>query len=331
MQIIKKLLPEFNQIEQMANNHPGLVRLKKLASINDNNAEYPIYGLEIGTEDRTVPTLGIIGGVHGLERVGTQVLLSYLYTLNQKLSWDSDLKSELSNRRIVCIPILNPWGMAHFRRSNLNGVDLMRNSPVESDNATFLVGGHRISNKLPWYRGPEGASMEVESQVLIDFLKNEIFPSEASIVLDLHSGFGVKDQIWYPFAKSKEPFPFLNQFKNLSRLLGSTYPHHVYKIEPQSLNYQTHGDLWDYALELQQLSSYKNNIFLPLTLELGSWSWVKKNPIQIFSMFGLFNPIKQHRYSRTMRRHVYLIDFLLRATKNHKAWTAQESTLDGAP
>lgn len=320
MQIVNKLVPEFNEIELFAKDNPELVRMKKLASVQDGYTEYPIYGLEIGTSDKTAPTLGMVGGVHGLERIGTQVLLSYLYVIKQRLKWDRDLQQQFSSRRIVCIPILNPWGIANFHRSNINGVDLMRNSPVEAEKATFLVGGHRISNKLPWYRGKMGNPLEIESQALIDFIKTEVFPSQVSVVIDLHSGFGVRDQLWYPYAKSKDAFPFLSEFNRLASLFNETYPHHVYKIEPQSANYTTHGDLWDYTLELQQLSSYKNNVFIPLTLELGSWNWVKKNPSQIFSAVGLFNPVKEHRYSRTMRRHVYFFDFLLRALRNHHYW-----------
>jgi hypothetical protein len=120
-----------------------------------------------------------------------------------------------------------------------------------------------------------------------------MFPSTVSLALDLHSGFGVRDQIWYPYAKDKLPFPFLKQFKNLEKLLDETYPHNVYRIEAQSKHYTTHGDLWDYTLLKHQDSQYKDNTFIPLTLELGSWNWVKKNPIQLFSMFGLFNPVKE--------------------------------------
>src|SRR5690606_21150075 len=98
MKIINKLLPEFNEIELFAKDNPDLIRIRKLASIQDNFSEFPIYGLEIGTSDRTVPTLGFVGGCHGLEKIGTQVLLSYLYTLKQRLRWDKDLRLELATR-----------------------------------------------------------------------------------------------------------------------------------------------------------------------------------------------------------------------------------------
>jgi hypothetical protein len=322
---IERILPEINEIYRIGNNHKDLIDIHELGTVKTKDGSYPIIALTIGSKDKTKPTLGLFGGVHGLERIGTQVLLSFLNTLDKRFEWDEDFKDELKTRRIVCLPIVNPWGMAHFHRSNPNGVDLMRNAPVDAeDGATFLVGGHRISNKLPWFRGKPGEAMEFEAKTLVDFVEDQMFQSRTSIALDFHSGFGTKDQIWYPFAKCKNDFPFLKSFKSLFGLFVETFPHHVYKIEPQSAVYNTHGDLWDFALINQQKSQYKDNTFIPITLELGSWNWVKKNPLQIFSMFGLFNPIKKHRYSRTMRRHIYLIDFLLRALRNDRYWVQKE-------
>jgi hypothetical protein len=59
---------------------------------------------------------------------------------------------------------------------------------------------------------------------------------------------------------------------------------------------------------------------LPLTLEMGSWLWVKKNPGQLFSLHGLFNPIVEHRLHRVLRRHTAWLDFLMRAAAGHDKW-----------
>ena len=69
--------------------------------------------------------------------------------------------------------------------------------------------------------------------------------------------------------------------------------HHRYVIEPQSRQYLAHGDLWDH-LYLRSRER-PERVFLPLTLEMGSWIWVKKNPRQLFSRQGIFNPLVQHR------------------------------------
>jgi hypothetical protein len=62
------------------------------------------------------------------------------------------------------------------------------------------------------------------------------------------------------------------------------------------------------------------SVFLPLTLEMGSWLWVKKNPRQLFSREGIFNPLIAHRQQRVLRRHLPLLDFTLRAAAASARW-----------
>ncbi len=298
----------------------NLVKTRELDSIIVDGKKFPILSFEIGTQDKSSPVLGLFGGVHGLERVGTHVVISYLQSLFGKLKWDSDLREQLRSSRIVAIPLINPAGMAMHRRSNPNGVDLMRNSPVEAldeNKNSFLLSGHRISNKLPWYRGNEGAPLEKESHTLIEYVKEQMFEAQTAISVDFHSGFGMIDRFWYPYAKCIGNFPNINEVLSLKDLLDDTLRHHIYKIEPQSHSYTTHGDLWDYIYDMHmEQNKDHEKLFLPFTLEMGSWNWVRKNPRQIFSALGLFNPMIEHRFERTMRRHWPLIDFLFKATRN---------------
>ncbi|MCO4753835.1 MAG: DUF2817 domain-containing protein [Bacteriovoracaceae bacterium] len=314
-------LKELNQLEKLEQMKPSQVRFNTLDVVEHDGVEYPIKSVIIGSEDKSAPTFGLFGGVHGLERVGSQIILEFFNSLFEQLKWDRDLARNLEQFRIVSIPVVNPVGMARGSRSNGNSVDLMRNAPVEADtNHTLpLVSGHRVSSILPWYRGKNG--LEKESKALLEFVEQEMFTSQASVALDIHSGFGSKDQIWYPWAKSKEQFPRDLEMQKLRELLDLSFPYHIYKIERQSDNYLAHGDLWDYFFERHMQSGDNESLFLPLTLELGSWAWIKKNPVQFFSKLGLFHPIKEHRHARTMRRHLLLLDFLMRATKNHSSWS----------
>jgi hypothetical protein len=61
-------------------------------------------------------------------------------------------------------------------------------------------------------------------------------------------------------------------------------------------------------------------VFLPLTLEMGSWLWVKKNPRQLFSRHGMFNPLIEHRQQRVLRQHQVLLEFLSRAASGFGRW-----------
>ena len=67
---------------------------------------------------------------------------------------------------------------------------------------------------------------------------------------------------------------------------------------------------------------------MPLTLEMGSWLWVKKNPRQLFSRHGIFNPLIAHRQQRVLRRHMALLDFLGRAAASHSRWMPEPEDRD---
>lgn len=313
-------LPELQDLYKLEELCLPDVSFNTVETISYKGCLYPIRSIVIGSNDKSLPTIGLFGGVHGLERIGSQVLIAFLHSLFQQLIWDRDLQSKIKKFRIVCIPIINPAGMARSSRSNPNNVDLMRNSPVKANGRVLpLISGHRISPYLPWYQGQEGI-LEKESLALIKFVKEEIFSSKVSLAMDVHSGFGLRDQIWYPYAHSSNEFPLRREALLLKGLLDKTYPYHIYKFEAQSENYLNHGDLWDYLFELHRDQCQDKGIFLPLTLELGSWNWIRKNPLQFFSKTGLFHPVKEHRHARIMRRHLLLFDFLINAINNFSSW-----------
>ncbi len=312
------LIPELLEVEQLIETHNKHVRPELLGTVTTPKGDYPVMGLVMGSLDPHAPTCAFFAGVHGLERVGSHVLLSFLRTLFVKRAWDKDWERFFERNRLIALPVVNPAGFALNRRSNGRGVDLMRNAPVEAQGKLLPgVSGQRFSARLPWYRGAEG--IELETQAVASFVEKYLFDARAAISIDLHSGFGMRDRLWYPWAKSADVFPHAPALERLMSLFEATYPYHVYKIEPQHHSYMTHGDLWDW-LYMRQQEHHPSAAYLPLTLEMGSWLWVKKNPWQVFSANGLFNPVKQHRYARTMRRHLHLLEFLLRSVDSHHNW-----------
>jgi hypothetical protein len=289
-----------------------------LERVETAKTSFPIYQVVLGSKEPSAPALAFVGGVHGLERIGSEVVLSWLHTLGELLSWDDSFKERLRSSRLVFIPALNPFGIAHFTRSNAHGVDLMRNGRVEGNPPGGpLYRGHRMSPRLPWFRGQEGV-YEKETLALFKMVREQLYPSSFSMALDVHSGFGAKDRLWFPFGHSHEPFPHVAEAYRLKLLLDQTYPHHFYVVEPVSRQYTIHGDLWD-ELYLNSLKETPGN-FLPWTLEMGSWNWLKKNPLQIFSKSGVFHPMKPHRRLRILRRHLTLFDFLHRSLLAHEKW-----------
>lgn len=323
---IERRLPEIPQLEKLAEQVGSHARVRVEATVETKGLSLPVYSFVFGSEDRKVPTLAFIGGVHGLERIGTRVVIAYLNSMVELLEWDEMIHEALRRCRILFYPIVNPGGMLLRRRSNPNGVDLMRNAPVDADESAKprIWGGHRLSPSLPWYRGEANRPLELESQALIDFVRRELWDTELALSLDVHSGFGAVDRLWFPYAKSRKPFPHLPEVWALKQLLDKTYPMHIYCVEPQSCHYTAHGDLWDYMYDRHTAESDSRRIFLPMCLELGSWVWLKKNPRQIFDVLGAFNPIIPHRLRRALRRHILLFHFLTKAVISGDSWATMK-------
>jgi len=317
---IKRALPELFELEQLIEDGRQHMRVSVPTHIDQHDLKLPFYVLEMGSRAPLAPTLVLIGGIHGIERIGSQVILSFLRTLLRRLRWDPVPHEQLSQIRLVIMPIVNPGGMWRNTRANPNGVDLMRNAPVDAEHATLMVGGQRLSPHLPWYRGRRDAPMEAENQALTDTIQQLLANQKHCISLDCHSGFGTKDRIWFPYAKSLSPWPSIAEALALTELFEHTYPSHdVYLFEPQANSYTTHGDVWDYLYD-RYMAAQPDGIYLPLTLEMGSWLWVRKNPRHLLRYHSLFNPILPHRHQRILRRHLTLFDFLLSAVRSMPSW-----------
>lgn len=311
--------PELDELEAIINDDAAGLEVRVACEVDAGDRRFPVYVVSLGNPDPTIPCVGFFGGFHGLERIGTEVVLVYLKSLLVRLRWDSVLHRELESVRLVFMPLVNPGGMWRGTRANGNGVDLMRNAPVEStESIPFLIGGQRISARLPWYRGALGAPMEVESQAVCDVVEQELLVRNFSLAVDCHSGFGLHDRIWFPYAHTALPIAHLPEIHCLKEIFDQTYTNHNYLFEPQSRQYRTHGDIWDYLY--RRALDRPENIFIPLTLEMGSWLWVKKNPRQLLSRHGIFNPLIDHRLQRVLRRHLSWLDFLGRAAAGYRRW-----------
>lgn len=286
---------------------------------------FPLYSIALGNPSPDVPAIGFFGGVHGLERIGSEVVIAFLNSIVMRLQWDATLHQQLASLRLVFMPIVNPGGMWLGTRANPRGVDLMRNAPVDArDTVPFLIGGQRLSAALPWYRGRPGDPMEAENQALCTVVHTELLSHPFSMALDCHSGFGLRDRIWFPYAHTRTPIAHLAEMQALKQIFRQSYSHHAYVFEPQSLQYLAHGDVWDHLY--QQACTQAQRVFLPLTLEMGSWLWIKKNPRQMLSLKGLFNPLIEHRQNRVLRRHLSLLEFLARAASSHTRWAPTAPT-----
>ncbi|MBI4692455.1 MAG: zinc carboxypeptidase [Gammaproteobacteria bacterium] len=320
--MIPGVLSQLAELEAILEAGRGHLETEILCTVATAGTTLPVHAVALGGRDPALPAVGFFGGVHGLERIGTEVVLAYLQSLVTRLDWDSGLHDALARVRLVFMPLVNPGGMWLGTRANPQGIDLMRNAPVEArEKVPFLAGGQRLSSRLPWYRGAAGAPLAAEARALCDFVSRELLVRPFSIAVDCHSGFGVHDRIWFPFAHTREPIPHLPELHALFDVYDRTHAHHDYLVEPQSAQYLAHGDLWDHLY--LRAATEPRRIFLPLTLEMGSWRWVKKNPRQLFSRDGMFNPLVAHRRQRVLRRHPGWLDFVARAAAGWERWVPQ--------
>lgn len=304
----------FAELEQLQPllSHPALT-----VAVLAEAGGLPIYRLGLGARDPGLPTLLLVGGIHGSERIGSQILLGWLTHVLSRLSWDQTLQHLLGRVRIELLPLVNVTGLARGTRATADGIDLMRNAPVQAQGRVLWpLGGQRLSRHLPWYRGQQLAP---ENQAVHQTVLALLQQSPFVLAMDLHSGFGHVDRLWFPYAGHRRPPAHLAEAVALCDRFNQDYPlHDYYRIEPQSLNYMAHGDLWDFLYDESRRAG--TGLLLPFTLEMGSWLWLRKNPRQLFAPAGLFHPILPHRLRRVMRRHWHLLDFLLRAAADHPHW-----------
>lgn len=317
--------PELEQLERIIEQFGERAQTQIIERIQHQRLNFPIYSVSIGSNKPDAPVLAFFGGVHGLEKIGSEVILAYMQTLSHLLDWDGELLARLEKTRLVFMPIVNPIGVYLRTRSNGNCVDLMRNAPMEAEGTTRFYSGQRLTPHLPWYRGDE-CRMEKEALAICDVVDQHLFTAPLSIAVDLHSGFGIRDYLWFPYACRRKPFAFLAETLALKEQFDRCYRHHVYTIEPMSKEYMISGDLWDYLFDDFVQRGNDGQVFLPLTLEMGSWLWLRKNPLHLFYRHGLFHPLLPHRLQRVFRRHLLLFDFLHRSLLSPEHWAHLESS-----
>jgi len=136
------MLPELSELQAIVAAGDAHLQQRTLCEVAVGDTTYPVLAITLGNPSPEVPAVGFFGGVHGLERIGAEVVIAHLASLVMRLRWDSSLHRQLEALRLVFVPVVNPGGMAQATRANPNGVDLMRNAPIDADDSVaFLVGG----------------------------------------------------------------------------------------------------------------------------------------------------------------------------------------------
>ncbi|PIY26373.1 MAG: zinc carboxypeptidase, partial [Comamonadaceae bacterium CG_4_10_14_3_um_filter_60_75] len=106
-------LPELDALERIIELGAAWLDVHVACQVTmPKGGSYPVYVITLGNPSPEVPAVGYFGGVHGLERIGAEVVMAYLHSLVMRLQWDSTLHKQLESLRLVFMPIVNPGGLA---------------------------------------------------------------------------------------------------------------------------------------------------------------------------------------------------------------------------
>src|SRR6185436_19983103 len=86
--ITSRSIPELLDLERLARAFGPRARLESLCDVGFEDASLPIRVLTLGSRSPDAPVLICVGGVHGLERIGAQVVLGFIETLVATSRWD---------------------------------------------------------------------------------------------------------------------------------------------------------------------------------------------------------------------------------------------------
>ena len=112
---------QLSELEQFLETAGSAFDVRVETSVQVGSASLPVYSLAIGNSSPDVPAIGYFGGVHGLERIGSEVVLAHMRSIQTRLRWDELLHRMLERVRLVFMPIVNPGGMMLGTRANPSG------------------------------------------------------------------------------------------------------------------------------------------------------------------------------------------------------------------
>ena len=311
---MEKETPELLQLKRLAKNYSDILIMEELGEIEHMGYRSPVNAFYISHKPNPeLPTVAFFSCFHGVEWIGSRVLVNFIEHLIREITWDEDIKALTEKVNICGIPVVNPIGRLEHNRSNGNGIDLMRNAPVRSDKALLLLGGQKFSRHIPWYMG-EG--LEKENVIVSKFLDDNVFPSDFKITIDIHSAFLRGSRIWIPYASGKKlPEKETKLFRQVRKTLNSVYKYNPYKYQKQENIYKTHGDFWDHSFDRHGSSA--KGTFLPITLEISSREWSVRNFLRKWSLEALFSPSNRKQENSEYIKHIMVFDFIIRFAKNY--------------
>jgi len=99
--------PELEQLERIIERFGDKAHTQIIERIHYKGREFPIHCITLGSTQPDVPVMAFFGGVHGLEKIGSEVILSYMETISQLLDWDEEFLNRLEKSRLfLCLSLI---------------------------------------------------------------------------------------------------------------------------------------------------------------------------------------------------------------------------------
>ena len=103
--------PELVELERLIDECARFLDVRVVHRAQVADRSFPVYVIALGNADPAMPAVGFFGGVHGLERIGAEVVIAWLRSLVMRLGWDELLHRQLESVRLVFMPLVNPGGV----------------------------------------------------------------------------------------------------------------------------------------------------------------------------------------------------------------------------
>ena len=75
-------------LEQLIESFGTRARARVIAHVHHGERSYPLHCVVVGSPDPEAPSIGYFAGAHGLEKIGSEVVLAYMHTLLELMRWE---------------------------------------------------------------------------------------------------------------------------------------------------------------------------------------------------------------------------------------------------
>ncbi|KAF7458155.1 Zinc carboxypeptidase family protein [Cryptosporidium felis] len=125
-------LQSFRDLETKCNEVVQIFRYQSKEGLDCGGNDCEYLHIKLGIPGSRAPNLLVLAGIHGDEPLGVEISAEFAHSIcNEYLKGNLSIRYLLRTRNFWVIPISNPWGFYHGKRSE-KSVDVNRDFPSES-------------------------------------------------------------------------------------------------------------------------------------------------------------------------------------------------------